>query len=95
MDFQQVVINQARLRQSRGDGDGWYCACCKVWIKEDKSSAVAITPVGCGGHGDADNCVIVCPSCCEWIRLDRENDPYKILKDGDIPYKTYKNRPKQ
>ena len=91
MDFQPYVITFARHRQSREDGDGWYCACCKAWIKDSKSYAVEITPVVCGGRGNSDNCVIACPSCREWIKLDRENDPHKILKPSEIPYKAYKN----
>ena len=95
MDFQPLVIALAKQRQSRGDGNGWYCACCKAWIKEGESCVAAITPLASGGRGNVDNCVVVCPSCREWIRLDRENDPYKILKVSDIPYKSYRSHAKE
>jgi hypothetical protein len=89
MDFLPDAIALARHRQSRDDGDSWYCACCKAWVNGTDSYAVAIMPMICGGHGNADNCVIVCPSCREWLRENRRNDPYKVLKVGDIPYKAY------
>jgi hypothetical protein len=95
MDFPPDVIVLAKHRQSRDAGGTWYCACCKVWIKGTESYAVAIKPIISRGHRDADNCVIVCPTCREWLREDRKNDPYKILKVDDIPYKTYKRFAKE
>lgn len=94
MDFQPVIIVQVRFRQGRGDGNGWYRAVCKTWINRTESYAVAIAPISSGEHGDLDNCAIVCPRCHEWIRLDLENDPHKILKAGDVPYKIIKTTPR-